>query len=261
MSRASTESVVRAARRWGPAIAVTIVLAILALGVLVMWLSSRGQFMFLHGVAHNVAEVKAPWTQFRKLGNNLFKFNLLLMGAGFGIFIVIVGICLLVALPDIQAKQFESMAITALILFGVLSVIMMIVFGLVDLCVMDFVVPAMYRNDETIGPSWQRVRGEIIAGNGGTIALYVLMKMLLAMALGMITLVATCLTCCIASLPYIGTVILLPLLVFHRCYSLYFIEQFGPKWNIIVPEAADPAPEPPAPEPPAQEGPAGLVDP
>jgi hypothetical protein len=35
-------------------------------------------------------------------------------------------------------------------------------------------------------------------------------------------------------LPYIGTVILLPAYVFMRCYTLYYIEQFGEPWRLFV---------------------------
>jgi hypothetical protein len=32
-------------------------------------------------------------------------------------------------------------------------------------------------------------------------------------------------------IPYVGTVILLPLFVFLRCYNLSFLEQFGERWR------------------------------
>ena len=40
----------------------------------------------------------------------------------------------------------------------------------------------------------------------------------------------TCVTCCIAALPYIGAVILLPVYVFRRSYSIGFLSQFGPDY-------------------------------
>jgi hypothetical protein len=52
--------------------------------------------------------------------------------------------------------------------------------------------------------------------------------------------IATCLTCCLAAIPYLGSVILLPLLVFDRAYPLYFLEQFGPEWRFFGP-ASSPA--------------------
>ena len=43
-----------------------------------------------------------------------------------------------------------------------------------------------------------------------------------------------CLTCCIGLLPYVSTVVTLPLHVFWRAYSLYFLQQFNPAYAIIV---------------------------
>jgi hypothetical protein len=42
----------------------------------------------------------------------------------------------------------------------------------------------------------------------------------------------TCLTCCVASLPYLGTVIVLPVPVFFRSFSLLFLRQFGADWDV-----------------------------
>ena len=51
------------------ALAILIFLSILALSVLFQWLSSRGQFMFLDGVARNQADIAEPWTRLGRLGN------------------------------------------------------------------------------------------------------------------------------------------------------------------------------------------------
>ena len=40
-------------------------------------------------------------------------------------------------------------------------------------------------------------------------------------------------TLCLGALPYLSSVLLLPIIVFSRCYSLCFIEQFGPTWRIF----------------------------
>ena len=59
--------------------------------------------------------------------------------------------------------------------------------------------------------------------------------------------IACCATCCIGALPYLGTVVLLPAIVYLRCFSLDCLAQFGPRydvWTVDVP-AADPAVPPP----------------
>ena len=67
-------------------------------------------------------------------------------------------------------------------------------------------------------------------GNVGTFVLYFLFKFVLFIGAAILAVIVTCLTCCIAVIPYLGTVILLPIFVFFRCYSLYFMQQFGPPW-------------------------------
>ena len=54
---------------------VLLFLVILAFSVLVLWLSSRGQFMFLDGVARDRAGIVEPWSRFRPLGDQLFRFR------------------------------------------------------------------------------------------------------------------------------------------------------------------------------------------
>jgi hypothetical protein len=63
--------------------------------------------------------------------------------------------------------------------------------------------------------------------------LYLLFKIVIGLGMGLLAVVATCATCCIAGLPFIGTVILLPLPVFQRAYSVYFLEQFGADWEVF----------------------------
>ena len=56
--------------------AAVVVVVCLGLGLLVLWLNSRGKFMFLHCVALDKAEVSIPWNQFAAEGNSLFLFRL-----------------------------------------------------------------------------------------------------------------------------------------------------------------------------------------
>jgi hypothetical protein len=60
--------------------------------------------------------------------------------------------------------------------------------------------------------------------------LFILFMIALWIGWIMVGCLVTCLTCCLASLPYIGTVIVLPVPVFFRSFSLLFLRQFGPDW-------------------------------
>ncbi len=67
-------------------------------------------------------------------------------------------------------------------------------------------------------------------------------KIVLAMAIGLAVLTAIVATCCLAGclmgLPYLGAVVMLPVLVFERSYSIYYLAQFGPSYCVF------PAPSP-----------------
>jgi len=73
---------------------------------------------------------------------------------------------------------------------------------------------------------------ELIAANPGPILLYVLFLLVITIAAAMISCVAACVTCCIAAIPYVGTVILLPIPVTLCAFSLLFLRQFGPDYDV-----------------------------
>jgi hypothetical protein len=66
----------------------------------------------------------------------------------------------------------------------------------------------------------------------------------------MVVLVTCCCAGCLLLLPYLGTVLLLPVLVFKRAYPLYFLAQFGPEYDVFPPPSAA-APSPGLPPMPA----------
>src|SRR5262245_22850998 len=63
---------------WIVPVAIAVVVLGLALGILILWVSSRGKFMFLHCVVRNVAEVVSPWHRYAREATTLFWFRLIL---------------------------------------------------------------------------------------------------------------------------------------------------------------------------------------
>jgi hypothetical protein len=227
------------------AVGAAILLVGVALGVLLTWLSSRGEFMFLDGVARNRAEVVAPWHRFRVLGNSLFVFRLILGLLGFGAILLVAGAGLLVAWPSIQARIFDARAVGAIVGGACLLVPIALFVGLLKLLIRDFVVPVMYKRDLPALEAFRVLRREILPGRVLPLVLFYLMALVMGLAAAILVILVTCMTCCIAALPYISSVVFLPVFVFFRCYSLYFLEQIGADWRIIErPEDCAP-PRPP----------------
>jgi hypothetical protein len=223
-------------------LSVSLFILLLAVGVVLAWLRARGQFMFLDGVVRNRGAVVEPWHQFRQVANSLFWFNLVLGLVSLIVVLMIAGLGLLLAWGDIQAGHFgigAGLGIAA----GVLLFLPWIFASILIYSVLrDFVVPIMYlRNVRTL-EGWRILRREILPGHVFDFALFYLVKFGLGIVIALIVLTSCCLTCCLTGciycIPYLGTVLFLPLLVFMRCYSLYYLEQAGPPWRIFFDEPA-----------------------
>jgi hypothetical protein len=199
---------------------------IVAVSLAIGWVSSRGKFMFLDNVVRNRAEIAEPWTRTRAQGNSYFLFSICLGLASLALLGIIVLTCVLVASPDITRNQFGANAIVAIIL----GVILLGLYGITLTCAMilldDFIVPIMALRSCRALAAWREFF-ELFKANTGIFIIYMLFKIVLGWAVGAISIILCCCLCCVMWIPYIGTVILLPLFVFLRCYSLHFLEQFG----------------------------------
>jgi len=224
------------------ALAVVFFILMLALAVLFQWLSSRGQLMFLDGVVRDRAEIVEPWNRLRHLGDDLFRFRMMLLLATLALFIVCGGLGALIALPDIHARTFGGAALAGVVVGCGLLILGVLALSLVGAVLHDFVVPIMYHRDLRVPAAWQVLRRELLPGHGWQFVGYYLMSFVLGIASAILMLIGCCLTCCVAVLPYISSVVFLPIFVFLRCYSLEFLAQFGEGWRII--QVPEPAPEP-----------------
>ena len=211
-------------------IALVLIIIVVAIWLLVLWLSSRGKFMFLDGVVNNRAAVVEPWHRFRALANSVFVLRIILSLIGFAAVVVILAFIGLLVWLGSEGGELEPLLIPVVILAVMAILATVIVFALVGLAINEFLVPLMYLRDCGVAAAWRELRG-LLSARPGKFVLYVLVKIVLALVVVAVTLIACCLTCCILLLPYIGTVILLPLWVFLRAYPLYFLGQFGPQYS------------------------------
>ena len=101
-------------------------------------------------------------------------------------------------------------------------------------CVNDFVIPIMYAQRCSFMSAWGVFWKKVVPGHVWSLTLFYAMRFLLTLSVGIIALMATCFTCCLAALPYLGTVILLPTYVLLRSYSVYYLEQFGEQYRIML---------------------------
>ena len=225
---------------WIAPLAIALILVSLAIWLVVMWLSSRGRFMFLHCVALNAAEVQVPWARFAPAANSLFLFRLVISLISLVVMLPLVGGLLLVVMRMVfrEAVSPEGLLMAVVLVFVMLAV--KIVFWIIGRLTRDFVVPLQFLRRSRCLKAWRELGG-LLPGNLGNLVLYFLFRIVLAIAITAVVVGVVLATCCIAgclfALPYLGAVFLLPILVFERAYSLHYLAQFGPDYDVFAPPA------------------------
>jgi hypothetical protein len=205
-----------------------IILVILCLALLFAWLRARGRFMFTDCVVRNRAAVAEPWNEFRKLGNSFFMMSLL-VALGFLVLsaVFVVPIAVLIHRSRIAHHHLDGFLIAGLILWVCLIFILAIAWGLIG----HFMIPIMYRRHCLASEAF-RAAITLINNYPGEITLYCLFWIALGIGTAVAMCVMVCLTCCIAAIPYIGTVIALPIYVCIRAFGLLYLRQFGPDYDV-----------------------------
>jgi len=235
------------------------VFAVVLLVVLILWLwiVARGRFIFIDCLVRNRAAIVEPWREFHQEGNRFFVFLIVLM---------LVSLVLVVALGGLVFgllvlwRNYHASNVPALLVLVPITVFAWMAFAVVVNLITYFMPPVMYtRRCSPVDAA--RAILQLIFDDPAPFILFILFMIALWIGWIMVGCLVTCATCCLASLPYIGTVIVLPVPVLFRSFSLLFLRQFGPEWDvwakIPVPAATTPPPAqtvtPAAPPPPAQE--------
>lgn len=221
---------------WILLVVVAVVVVVVVVSVVVLWLSSRGRFMFLHNVALNRADVVHPWQAYRAHGNSLFLFRLAVGLCGF---------CLiapfLAALGWAVARMIRVEAVIPgplLVAVGAAAAVfgLALALALIGKFTKDFVVPIMWLRQARCWNAWGEFLGLLSANLGGFV-LYILFHILLTVGIGMAVFLVILLTCCLAgcllAIPYLGTVLFLPVLVFLRAFSAHYLAQYGPAYDVF----------------------------
>ncbi len=228
-------------------VAVAVVVTIVVLGLLFMWISSRGKFIFLDNVAHERRGIVEPWGRLARLGNSLFLWRLVfslacLLVAGLIVVLFILNVGTLYSEGHFHLPQLGA-------ILGLLAMLapLGIVAAYIQLFLFDFVVPVMYRHDLTASAAWQRFM-PLFRAHAGSFIVYGLFVLVLWIGVVIAIITVGMMTCCVGfillALPYIGSVLLLPLGVTFRALGPEFLGQFGPDYAVLAASAVPAAPAP-----------------
>jgi len=207
-----------------------------ALLLVLLWISSRGKFMFLDNVVQRRALVAQPWRQFRDLGISLFRWRI--------VFSLVAGILILGTLYHVWQmayKQYNDYGdlwslLPSLLLWGSFLLVSMLGLAYVSLLLDHFIVPIMYKHNFSAVQAWDKFL-HLHWQNLGSFVLYSLFILLIVIVLVIVVIIGGLFTCCLGFIllviPYINSVVLLPFSYWIRLFSLEFLAQFGEDFSLV----------------------------
>jgi len=228
------------------------VLAAAAILLLLLWLSSRGKFMFLDNVVRQRALVSDPWHHYRQPAASLFRFRV-----QFALVTLTLAGGTFYHLWRMAYTRWSSSGdlwqlLPSLVLWIIFLLLILLAFGYIKLLLDHFIVPVMYKHDLSCGEAWEKFL-PLHWGHAGSFLLYALFILMVIIALVAVVIVGGLFTCCVGflvlAIPYISSVVLLPFSYWLRSFSLEYLAQFGSDFDLLVQEPgqeqADPQPAPP----------------
>jgi hypothetical protein len=246
-------------------------LLLIALGLLLMWLSARGTFCYLDCIVTNRAEVRRPWREHRTLANSYFLFQVIVTLVTLAILFILtvpVGVLVFEHLRSqeglrAETERSESAGWMGQQIFGtgvlhldidedalsrdpqvwvVLIVWVLLVVGVVlassilHVVMVDFVAPVQYLTKAGAFEALKAVLG-LWTSHLGAFLLYLIVRLGFVLALGCAVVVVGCLTCCVffclVSIPVVSQTVLQPVYAFFRTFPLFILRQFGSAWDVF----------------------------
>jgi hypothetical protein len=129
-------------------------------------------------------------------------------------------------------------SIPGIILLALVLISFLIALFLVKKFTFDFVVPIMFLRMSSCRATWREFMA-ILSANKLRFTLYLLFQIVIKIVIGVMIgigfCIGLCFCCasCLLLIPYIGSVILLPVSIFTRSYSLYYLQQYGPEFDVF----------------------------
>jgi hypothetical protein len=201
---------------------------LLAVGLVLTWVFSRGAFVFLDDVLTARVRIVDPWKRFARQGDSLFLWRLLLAFLA----VLVLGVVLLCWIPMLLAlRRGESPGPDAWgpgIVGTVVAVPIFLALAVVQILLHQFVVPLMWAHGLRANDAWRRFL-PVLRDHLGAFVVYVLLLIGLAIAALAAILVFGAATCCcglcLLAVPYVGSVITLPITVTLRALGPEFLAQ------------------------------------
>lgn len=214
---------------------------ILVILVLMLWLFSRGRFMFISALADSSRElsIAEKWRENRTHGNSLFRYMLAAVFCTMMLSILFTLFLFSILTPAIWNKhwlQFSSHLALAILL----TACFLIPLSFILVTFLEFGPLLMLRRKITAWPAFKQILS-LIRSNFFPLLKYYIFLIALYLGFGiclLIVMVLTCFLCCLwlalLYLPFLWVLLFLPLLTLKQYFAMEFARQFGDDYNVYL---------------------------
>ena len=230
-----TEAVQRAAE-WlsahAAAVAVGTLAAVLAFALVaavVLWINARGVFMYAEAVATDRCDLGRLWSENARAASSYFGWSLGLSLAGLFALLLALGLSATAVVAFASGRLAGSggvLAAAALAPVVLLLLLALPAVALAALALRDFVAPLQLATGLPCAAA-ARLLESLAVAQPGAFVLYLLLKLLIVVASGVVIAVGGCLTCCVGFLPVVMQAVFQPLFHFERGFSIELLRQMG----------------------------------
>jgi len=218
------------------------VVALLLVVAMVVWagalfLSSRATMMAIDGVRQGAPRWDA-WSLHERAANALWRFRVALMAASLGWVVLVVGGAVVAAFVRpytgssvgvVQLGRLGLMVLMAIVALGPL-----VLLGFVDWLAKDLAAPIMMVTDASVVGAFRLLWGAA-RFESATLFVYVVMRMALAVVVGLMSFPLTLFCCCAFVIPGVRQAVFLPVLVFQRGLSVYWLATLDDRLAPLAP--------------------------
>ncbi len=139
---------------------ITLILLIIAMVLVLMWLSSRFNFIFIQNITRNDASIRKPFRENKFIGNSYFKFSLIYSFLS----VTTLGGIMLGAIIYAGSRNFfdqgTAAGIKRIVLtffpIGILFLLLLVIFVAIGFAVHQFVLIIMYKQRIGIKAAWPK---------------------------------------------------------------------------------------------------------
>jgi len=209
--------------------AVTGLLVFGVVAAVVLWVNARGVFMYADAVATGRAEVSRPWREHAAAAASYFGWSLGITFAAVFTVLFAGGLVVVTAFA-FTAGRLEGtggwLLLGAMVPVLLLLALALPLLALASLALRDFVAPLQLATGLPCGAA-ARLLESLVVAQPAAFVLYLLLKLLVVVATGLVVVIGGCLTCCLGFLPLVMQTVFQPLFYFERALSLMLLRQMG----------------------------------